>query len=52
MPDDGNAARQPAAGAWAKRLGWLAGLWAAGVVTLGAVTLLLRLLARWAGLAA
>lgn len=51
MAGDDDGARRARAAAWVKRLGWLAGLWAAGVVTLGAVALLLRLVARWAGVA-
>ena len=38
------------AGGWARRLGWLAVYWLAGVAALGAVALLLRTLMRLAGL--
>lgn len=50
MPDGGNTPRRRAGTGWAKRLGWLAGLWAAGVLALALVAFALRLVMRWAGL--
>jgi hypothetical protein len=35
---------------WAKRVGWLALLWLAGVATVGAVALLIRLAMAAAGM--
>jgi hypothetical protein len=35
---------------WGRRIGWLVGLWLAGVATLGLVALLLRIVMRLAGL--
>ncbi len=52
MPDDGSAARRSTAAGWAKRLGWLVGFWAAGVIGLALVAFALRLVMRWAGFSA
>jgi len=35
---------------WLRRLGWLVLLWAAGVASVSAATLLLRYLMAWAGM--
>lgn len=37
-------------GSWPKRLGWLVLIWAASVLTLGAVALIFRLIMNMAGL--
>lgn len=39
-----------AARRWARRVGWLALLWTAGVASTGALVMLLRYLMAWAGL--
>ena len=46
MPAGDAAPRHP----WLRRVGWLVLLWAAGVATLGAVAVIVRLLMRAAGL--
>jgi len=37
---------------WARRVGWLVLLWAAGVATLGLVAWLIRVFMTWAGFSA
>ena len=37
---------------WGRRIGWLVGLWAAGVALLGLASWLLKGFMRWAGLTA
>lgn len=44
--------RESGAGLWLRRLGWMLLFWVAGVLALGVVALLLRLLMSSAGLTA